>query len=70
ARWDYQFQAQTSKPLSLLKVAALLPLYLPAILWPELQPQLEDALLKQIRYHCTYEKRADRMNYVEMLKLT
>jgi hypothetical protein len=70
ARWDYQFQHQTVLGLSLLKLAAFLPLYLPVACLAELQPHLECALLKQVRYHCTYEKRTKRKNFLEMLKLT
>jgi Transposase DDE domain len=69
ARWDYQFQNRAA-PLSLLKVAAFLQLYLPLTLLSALQPRLEAALLKQIPYHCTYERRSKRRNFVEKLKLT
>jgi hypothetical protein len=69
ARWDYQYQDRAA-PLSLLKVAAFLQLYLPLTLLSALQPRLEAALLKQIPYHCTYERRSKRKNFVEKLKLT
>jgi Transposase DDE domain len=69
ARWDYQLQERVG-PLSLLKVAAFLPLYLPLTLLEELQPHLEAALQKQLPYHCTYEKRCKRKNLVEKLQLT
>ncbi len=70
ARWDYQLQGQTATGLSLLKVAAFLPLYLPVAWLAQLQPHLESALLKQVAYHCTYEKRTTRKNFLEMLELT
>jgi hypothetical protein len=69
ARWDYQLQNRAG-PLSLLKLAAFLPLYLPLTLFQELQPHLEAALQKQVPYHCTYEKRCKRKNFVERLELT
>jgi hypothetical protein len=69
ARWDYQLQERAG-PLSLLKVAAFLRLYLPLTLLAEFQPHLETALLKQVPYHCTYEKRRKRKNFVQMLELT
>jgi hypothetical protein len=69
ARWDYHFQERAG-PLSLLKTAAFLGLYLPATLFNESQPHLEVALQKQVFYHCTYEKRHKRKNFVERLELT
>jgi hypothetical protein len=69
ARWDYQLQDRAG-PLSLLKVAAFLPLYLPLTLFNELQSHLETALQKQLPYHCTYEKRRKRKNFVQKLELT
>jgi hypothetical protein len=70
ARWDYRFQSQTPTGLSLLKVAAFFPLCLSAGWLAQLQPHLEAALLKQVRYHCTYEQRTKRQSYLQMLKLT
>lgn len=69
ARWDYQLQDRAG-PLSLLKVAAFARLYLPLTLLCELQSHLEAALQKQVPYHCTYEKRRNRKNFVEKLELT
>jgi hypothetical protein len=69
ARWEDQLQDRAG-PLSRLKVAAFLRLYLPITLLPELQPDLEAALQKQLPYHCTYEKRRKRKNFAERLKLT
>jgi Transposase DDE domain len=69
ARWDYQLQNRAG-PLSVLKVAAFLRLYLPLTLLNELQSHLETALQKQIAYHCTYEKRRKRKNFVQKLELT
>ncbi|HWH68312.1 MAG TPA: IS4 family transposase [Candidatus Sulfotelmatobacter sp.] len=69
ARWQYQFQDQAS-PLSLLKVAAFMQLYLPVTLLGELQPHLEAALQRQVPYHCGYEKRRNRKNFVQQLELT
>lgn len=69
SRWDYENQDRCG-PLSLLKTAAFMQLYLPLTLLSELQPHLEGALAKQIPYHCTYEKRHKRKNYVEKLELT
>ena len=69
ARWDYQLQDRAG-PLSLLKVAAFLRLYLPLTLLNELQSHLETALQKQLPYHCTYEKRRQRKNFVQKLELT
>jgi len=68
-RWDYENQ-QEAGPLSLLKTAAFMQLYLPATLLSELQSHLEAALQKQVPYHCTYEKRRTRKNFVEKLQLT
>jgi hypothetical protein len=70
ARWDYRLQSQTPTGLSLLKLAAYLPLCLAAGWLAQLQPHLQGALLKQIRYHCTYEPRNQRQSYLQMLKLT
>ncbi len=68
-RWDYENQDQAG-PLSLLKTAAFLQLYVPVTLLSELQPHLEAALQKQIPYHCAYEQRQSRKNFVEKLELT
>lgn len=69
ARWDYEIQDRAG-PLSLLKLAAFLRLYLPITLMAELQSHLEAALQKQVPYHCAYEKRRKRKNFVEKLQLT
>jgi hypothetical protein len=69
SRWDYENQERCG-PLSLLKTAAFLQLYLPLTLLSELQSRLEDALQKQVPYHCTYEKGRRRKNFVEKLELT
>jgi hypothetical protein len=69
ARWDYEFQDRAG-PLSLLKLSIFLRLYLPVTLLSELQLHLEAALQKQVPYHCTYEKRRKRKNFVEKLTLT
>jgi hypothetical protein len=69
ARWDYQIQDRAG-PLSVLKVAGFMQLYLPVTLLGELQPNLETALQKQVAYHCTYEKRRSRKNFIEKLELT
>ena len=69
ARWDYQIQDRAG-PLSVLKVAGFMQLYLPVTLLGELQTDLEEALQKQVAYHCTYEKRRGRKNFIEKLELT
>jgi hypothetical protein len=69
ARWDYQFQDR-ARPLSMLKVAAFIGVYLPLMLLAELQPHLEAALIKQLPYHCTYEKHRKRKNFVKKPALT
>ncbi len=69
ARWDYRVQQQTG-PLSILKLAAFMHLYVPVTLLAESQAHLEAALQKQVSYHCTYEKRCNRKNFVEKLQLT
>jgi hypothetical protein len=68
-RWDYENQDR-SGPLSLLKTAAFLQLYVPLTLLSELQRHLKAALEKQVPYHCAYEKRRKRKNFVEKLQLT
>ncbi len=70
ARWDWRLQDQCACALSLLKLAAFIALYLPVTLLWESQPHLERALFKQVPYHCTYEKRRKRKNFVEKLELT
>jgi hypothetical protein len=67
-RWDYENQDR-SGPLSLLKTAAFLQLYVPLTLLSELQAHLKAALEKQVPYHCAYEKRRKRKNFVEKLQL-
>jgi hypothetical protein len=69
ARWDYEIQDRAS-PVSLLKLSAFLRLYLPVTLLLGLQLHVEAALQKQVPYHCTYEKRRRRKNFVEKLELT
>jgi len=69
ARWDYQIQDRAG-PLSVLKLAGFMQLYLPVALLAELQNNLEEALQKQVAYHCTYEKRRSRKNFIEKLELT
>jgi hypothetical protein len=69
ARWDYQLQERAG-PLSILKLAAFMQLYVPVTLLSELQVHLETALQKQVPYHCTYEMRCKRKNFVEKLQLT
>ena len=68
-RWDYEYQDR-SGPLSLLKTAAFLQFYVPIALLFQLQSHLEAALAKQVPYHCAYEKRRKRKNFVEKLQLT
>lgn len=70
ARWDYQIQKEPAPGLSLLKLAGFLPLYLAAAVLRAFQPALEKALLQQVPYHCSYEKRRKRKNFVEQLDLT
>ena len=67
-RWDYENQDRC-RPLSLLKTAAFIQVYVPLTLLSELQSHLEAALQKQIAYHCAYEKRRKRTNFVEKLEL-
>jgi Transposase DDE domain len=69
AGWDYRIQKQARPPISHLKLAALMPLYLPLELLRQLQPRVEEALEKQVPYHCTYERRRKRKNFVERLQL-
>jgi hypothetical protein len=69
ARWDYELEDRAG-PVSLLKLSIFMRLYLPVTLLSELQLKLEAALQKQVPYHCTYEKRRKRKNFVEKLKLT
>jgi hypothetical protein len=68
-QWDYEYQDRAG-PLSLLKTAAFLQLYVPLTLLSELQSHLEAALTKQVPYHCAYEKRRNRKNFMEKLELT
>jgi hypothetical protein len=69
SRWDYEIQDHACAA-SLLRLSAFLRLYLPVTLLSELQLPLEAALQKQVPYHCTYEKRRRRKNFVEKLELT
>jgi hypothetical protein len=69
ARWDYELEDRAG-PVSLLKLSIFMRLYLPVTLLSELQLKLEAALQKQVPYHCTYEKRRKRKNFVEKLQLT
>jgi hypothetical protein len=69
ARWEYQLPNQ-AQPLSILKVAAFMQLYLPVTLLSELQAHLEAAMQRQVAYHCGYEKRRNRKNFVQQLELT
>lgn len=68
ARWDYLIQREDCPPVSHLKLAALMPLYLSVELLHQFQPRPECAIQKQIGYHCTYEKRK-RKHFVAMLAL-
>jgi hypothetical protein len=69
ARCDYLIQRQPRPPISHLKLAALMPLYLSVELLRQFQPQVERALEKQVAYHCTYEKRK-RKHFIDMLALS
>lgn len=70
ARWGAQLQEASTLALSRLKVAAFFTVYLSASLLWQWQPRLECALLKQVAYHCPYERRRKRKNFVEKLELT
>lgn len=69
AGWDYHIHKQSRPPISHLKLAALMPIYLPLELLRQFQPLAEAALAKQVPYHCTYERRRKRKNFVERLQL-
>jgi hypothetical protein len=69
AGWDQRIQAQPRPPISHLKLAALMPVYLPLELLRHLQPKVQEALAKQVPYHCTYERRRKRKNFVQKLQL-
>jgi len=69
AGWDYHIHKQSRPPISQLKLAALMPICLPLELLRQLQPKVEQALAKQVPYHCTYERRRKRKNFVERLQL-
>jgi hypothetical protein len=67
AWWDYRLQWQPKPPISLLKLAALMRVCVAELLHI-IQPRVDEALAKQIAYHCTYEQR-QRKHFIDMLAL-
>jgi len=69
AAWEQRSQTPPRPALSHLKLAALMPVYLPLEWLRQFQPNVAAALAKQVPYHCAYERRR-RKNFVERLLLS
>ena len=60
---------ESAQPVSLQRLAALLPVLVSAQWLTHFQPQLASALNRQIPYHCTYDKR-ERQHFINQLQLS